>query len=420
MNRKTSRDHHEDNESNSLLITLHLFGGLLLRIFFMVYGYFHDEVFKVKYTDVDYTVFTDGAVYLNEGKSPFFREGYRYTPLLAYLMMPNVLMFRAFGKVLFVVCDIIAGYLVYKIVLAVRKHHQQIKGSDAISAACIWIYNPLPVIISTRGSSDSIISVLVLLVILLVIRNQNFASGLFFGLVVHFKLYPVIYVPALYVFLERRTESNPRLFNPFTGRRLAFALGALISFALTTGFSYNKFGYKYLYEAWIYHFERKDAQHNFSIYFYLYHIIPEHWHYLISRVAFIPQLVSIVYFTRSLISCPSNQVTPTLLVSLFAQTFLFVSLNKVITSQYFLWYFGLFPLLSPFLKLSWRRHLFLLSIWLLGQGQWLLPAYLYEFEKLPWALPWIWAASILFLLINFYILSVITMSFNVKGKSKSN
>lgn len=40
---------------------LHCSIALVVRLFFVVYGAYHDRYFKVPYTDVDYKVFTDAA-----------------------------------------------------------------------------------------------------------------------------------------------------------------------------------------------------------------------------------------------------------------------------------------------------------------------------------------------------------------------
>ena len=65
---------------------------------------------------------------------------------------------------------------------------------------------------------------------------------------------------------------------------------------------------------------------------------------------------------------------------IFAQTFVFVAYNKVVTSQYFLWYLSLIPLVIPKLKLSRYEAVTSLLLWGFTQASWLLPAYFLEFK----------------------------------------
>ena len=45
--------------------------AIFIRIFFLVYGEWQDQHFQVKYTDVDYKVYTDAADRVYHGESPF-------------------------------------------------------------------------------------------------------------------------------------------------------------------------------------------------------------------------------------------------------------------------------------------------------------------------------------------------------------
>lgn len=57
-------------------------GAWAIRLVLIVYGELQDRYMRVKYTDVDYDVYTDAARELAAGNSPFDRTTYRYTPVL--------------------------------------------------------------------------------------------------------------------------------------------------------------------------------------------------------------------------------------------------------------------------------------------------------------------------------------------------
>jgi hypothetical protein len=95
--------------------------ALLIRLLFTAFGLYHDHASESeptatpKYTDIDYHVFSDAARHMHAGESPYERDTYRYTPLLALLMQPNVLLTPSFGKCVFVLFDLLCGWLIVRI-----------------------------------------------------------------------------------------------------------------------------------------------------------------------------------------------------------------------------------------------------------------------------------------------------------------
>ena len=80
-----------------------------LRASLICYASWVDAHSDVKYTDIDYSVFTDAAAYTSQGLSPYHRSTYRYSPFLAMLLVPNVLLHPAWGKVLFCLADLLVA-----------------------------------------------------------------------------------------------------------------------------------------------------------------------------------------------------------------------------------------------------------------------------------------------------------------------
>ena len=355
----------------------HVLLGTFIRLFLVIYGCVHDRLFELRYTDIDYLVFTDGARYVAQGRSPFLRHGYRYTPLFAYMALGNVWIISIFGKLLFVLFDVLTGHLIYRLL---RHSTVNVRERPSRLAAAFWLYNPLPLVVSTRGSSDSVVTFLVLLSLYLVIDRRWALAGLTYGLVVHCKLYPIIYAPALYLFLSGSQTNRLLSFSallPLNGKKLIFFSTAAISFLATTYVCYARYGKLYADEAWLYHLQRQDLTHNFSPYFYLYQLSDNAaYQQLIGYLAFVPQLVSILYLSvRHTVwinhKHPQYRLQH-LFFSLFTITYLFVSLNKVCTSQYFLWYLCLLPLVTPYLDMDIGHAARLLNTWLISQGNKLL------------------------------------------------
>lgn len=178
----------------------------LLRIVLLLYGTWQDANSAVKYTDIDYLVFTDAARSVALGDSPYARETYRYTPLLAWLLLPTTRFF-AFGKIVFALADLLAGWLIVRVLLR-RGSGSNTKSSSgkvvtaltperAGAFAALWLWNPMVATISTRGSSEGLLGVLTMALLWAVERRRVGLAGAILGLGVHFKIYPFIYAPAI-------------------------------------------------------------------------------------------------------------------------------------------------------------------------------------------------------------------------------
>jgi hypothetical protein len=238
------------------------------------------------YTDIDYHVFTDaGALFLN-GASPYQRTTFRYPPLLAWVGSLNHLVHRSTAKMLFALVDVAAGWIMHRILVllasnscegnsprngrsSVRIPMSRIAASSQQSAFFAvglgWLFNPMVINISTRGSADTLpgaLTVVSIFGILSVARylqqqqeleahrmdqsehtgnpqNENqldrsnggvhlrrldadwcwgcglplLLSGVVQGVAVHVKLYPVIHLPGLVYFLGP-CLANARVAHP--------------------------------------------------------------------------------------------------------------------------------------------------------------------------------------------------------------
>ncbi|TYG96834.1 hypothetical protein ES288_A11G384900v1 [Gossypium darwinii] len=271
----------------SLKPRLVLLISAIFRVGLILFGEWQDTHMEVRYTEVDYLVFSGAASLMASGHSPYKRTTYRYSPLLAFfllLLTPNSFLSHSCGKFLF---------------------------SASVQAA-LW-----------------------------------------YGLILHFRIYPIIYVLPITLFLNPRffqsgvkpllsdwisDQGKPRQINSevtdksvvlnvlksvFTRSRILFGLvsGTVILFC--TGSFFRVYRWEFFLE-------------------------------------FILQLVLIFYLAKDPVFC------------FFVQTVAFVAFNKVITAQYFVWFFCLLPLILPWsnMKLKWKG-LCCIFLWMGAQTHWL-------------------------------------------------
>jgi phosphatidylinositol glycan class M len=352
---------------------------------FLAFGLWQDEAAAVKYTDVDYQVFTDAARHVYKGGSPYARHTYRYTPILAYMMVGNVAIAEWLGKVVFSIFDLATGKLIYDLTDGSRMW------------ASMWLFSPIAINVATRGSCDAMICCLMLLFIKYFQKNNLDKAAIVLGLAVHFRLFPVVFgLPVLWRLRENR-------------KIVRFVSISAVVFLTLLGLSYKIYGYEFLHETYLYHFTRKDHRHNFSFLFY-----PT---YLSGGVTgasaaasasssssvvstLIPQLGGLV-----LVGSLNSRSLP---VTALLQTLVFVAFNRVITAQYFVWYGCLIPLALPHIA-NKRPLVLVLLVWLAAKLHWLFWAYKLEMEGLDvfWA---VHIASLIFFWTHMALICVLIHS----------
>lgn len=411
-----------------MMVTVNLKSLLIfsafLRLFLIIYGEWQDTHMEVRYTDVDYLVFSDAAALVAAGKSPYQRSTYRYSPLIAFLLVPNSFIHHSWGKFIFSASDLLVGFLINAI-LKLRGVPEKL----CTYSVMVWLLNPFTFTIGTRGNCEPIICAIILWIILCLINGRLVQAAFWYGLVVHTRIYPIIYAlpiilvldplffqygtkPALVNWSSRKSKSQQtscckKLMDPccicnfltslFTWRRIMFGLISGALFFLLTGIFFFLYGWDFLHEALLYHLTRTDPRHNFSIYFY--HIYLHYEHELSNLeklVSFLPQimvqLVLVFRFAQDFPFC------------FFVQTVAFVAFNKVMTAQYFVWFFCLLPLILPWTNMKLRgKGLVCILLWMAAQGHWLLWGYLLEFKGKNVFLQ-LWVAGLLFLAANTFVL----------------
>ncbi|EJD75120.1 hypothetical protein, variant [Loa loa] len=297
------------------------------------------------------------------------------------------------GKILFCAVDVAVGFLYFELSAC-----RWTACKDKKSVVIFWLANPLTAIISSRGNADVLVCAVVLWTLYLLMRNQWRLASLVYGLLaVHVKLYPIIYLPSIFLSLSSVSLSSgwidyiKRLISNVKG--YIFVMIFSSSLLALTFICYILYGMPYVNEALLYHLHRTDTRHNFSPYFYLLYLAADNAQLsrLIGFCAFIPQVSLIIWL--------AFRFHDDLPFCWLITTVVFVSFNKVCTSQYFIWYICLLPIAQRNIEISTKTAVYLIILWFLGQAFWLCPAYLFEFHGLD-TFCLIWLSSLFFLAIN--------------------
>ncbi|KAK2747395.1 GPI mannosyltransferase 1 [Onygenales sp. PD_40] len=399
--------------------------AILLRITLLFYGLYQDAHSPMKYTDIDYFVFTDAARFVSHHRSPYDRDTYRYTPLLAWMLLPTTWggLWFSFGKGLFALADIVAGWLIVRVL----RRHQHMEMDKALKYASIWLLNPMVATISTRGSSEGLLGVMVIALLWAVMEKRIALAGMLLGLGVHFKIYPFIYAPSIVWLLDEDDENGhkhdtsssliTRIYSFVNRSRIILATTALAVFAALNISMYILYGFPFIQHTYLHHLTRVDHRHNFSPYNTLLYLsssaTANHAAAGINfeSLAFMPQL------SLSAILIPLALAKKDLAGTMLAQTFAFVAFNKVCTSQYFLWYMIFLPLYLPNSSFMKRPLLGLvaLTLWVAGQALWLHQGFRLEFLGISTFTPGLLLSSLAFFAVNIWILGVVVADVGACG-----
>ena len=98
------------------------------------------------------------------------------------MLTPNEFIHSAFGKSLFSVADVLIPVVL-----------REVFPQSHAWLALLWLFNPMPANIATRGSAESVLGLLVCATLLAASKQRWFIAAVLLGFSVHFKIYPFIY-----------------------------------------------------------------------------------------------------------------------------------------------------------------------------------------------------------------------------------
>lgn len=409
--------------------------GAAVRLGLVAYASWHDSAAELRYTDIDYLVLADGGALLASGRSPFGRPAFRYSPLLALPLVPDAWGAGSAGKLFFCAADLAVATLLHAVLRA-----RGVSTAVADRCAAAWLFHPVVVAISTRGSHDALVAVPALAALLAHAHAHISAAAALLALAAHLKLYPLIFVPAFLLSINGhhpasragatpqppqparstslrdailRLERSQRSFVPLPFNRMAllrlrFAFIFALIYALLFGACTAWCGQDYARQAVFFHLFRTDARHNFSAYFYPTLLATRSGDDgPVGRMVDAVLALAPLFISAMLLLLITVRFADDLPFCMLASTLAFVTFNKVCTAQYFVWYLSLLPLALPStlaLEMrSWCACGALCAMWWGSCATWLWLAYQLEYTGTAGYMP-VWLASLGFLGANCAVL----------------
>ena len=403
--------------------------AFIVRLGLIVANDLVDKHLNINYTDIDYHVISDGARHIITSQGPYKRASYRYSPYFAVIMLPNIYIHYDLAKVFICLIDVSVGKLI-EVLLNIQEDCD-IKPKDKYDfriISLLYIFNPLMIYISTRGSTDCLMTFLIILTIILIEMKLNVFAGIVYGFSVHMSIYPLIYFVSFYLYIGYKnlskieTENSSKsllmvlvskilslvsnikriLHSILNLNSIIFAICATFTFITLFNFFFLIYGRGFVYETYLHHLIRKENRNNYSLYFYMNYLnYSTYSSKILSYITILNQFCLVI--------SSSVKLFPKINFCIFVQTMVLVTFNHSVRVQCFVCYMSLLPLLLPYNDLFKSKKIILTvftAIWAFYVLLWGVLSIIFENMGYSVFLE-MWVSTILFFFTNCFFLSIL-------------
>lgn len=113
-------------------------------------------------------------------------------------MLPNVYFNEIYGKFIFSILDMICAVLIYRILIE-DLLNLKLTYKQCIRTVMYYLYNPVIINVCTRGSSEAIVTLFVLLTLYYLLKRKIVVAGILFGFSYTFWLCEYVYLYVLFI-----------------------------------------------------------------------------------------------------------------------------------------------------------------------------------------------------------------------------